>query len=218
MPWDVDSLHFTRLHSKISPMEIDYAALIPFVLITTFSPGPNTLVSASMGMQYGYRRTFPFLIGIWTGFVVVFMFCALLAATLAEIIPQFRSILSIVGAIYILWLAYKTFKASYSIEGQLRKPLGFANGMVLQVLNPKVIVYGLTIFSTYLVSLPKNFISFFAAPIIFATISLSATTTWALFGVGIASFMKSSRTARFIQSLLALSLVMIAYDMLSILW
>lgn len=199
-------------------MDIDFATLIPFALITTFSPGPNTLLSASMGMQYGYRRTFPFLIGIWTGFVIVFVGCSLLATTLAKIIPQFRSILSVIGAIYILWLAYKTYKASYSVEDQLQKPLGYSNGMVLQVLNPKVILYGLTIFSTYLVSLPKSIVLFFASPIIFATISLSATTTWALFGVGIASFMKNSQTAKIVQTLLALSLVIIAYDMISILW
>jgi cysteine/O-acetylserine efflux protein len=199
-------------------MDIDFATLIPFALITTFSPGPNTLISASMGMQYGYRKTFPFLIGIWTGFVIVFIGCSLLATTLAEIIPQFRNILSVIGAIYILWLAYKTYRASYSVEDKLQKPLGYTNGMVLQVLNPKVILYGLTIFSTYLVSLPKNIILFFAAPIIFATISLSATTTWALFGVGIASFMKNSQAAKIVQSLLALSLVIIAYDMIAILW
>lgn len=199
-------------------MNIDFAALIPFALITTFSPGPNTLISASMGIQYGYRQTLPFLIGIWTGFVFVFIGCSLLAATLSTIIPQFRSILSVVGALYILWLAFKTIKASYKIEEQLQKPLGYANGMILQILNPKVIVYGLTIFSTYLSSMPRNLWTFLGAPIAFATVSLAATTTWTLFGVTIATFMKNSSTARFIQSLLAISLVIIAYDMVSILW
>ena len=194
-------------------MEIDYASLLPFVFITTFTPGPNTLLAASMGIQHGYRRTLPFLLGIFTGFVLVFILCALMATTLATILPQFRNILSILGAVYILYLAYKTFHTSFQPKEIPPKPFGYPNGLLLQILNPKVIVYGLTIFSTYLVDIPKNLNSLLLFPIAFALISFSATTSYALFGSSITSLMKIPKFAKSVQVLFATSLVLIALDM-----
>lgn len=200
---------------KMAFMGIDFAALIPFALITTFSPGPNTLLSASMGMGFGYKRSLPFLLGIWTGFTLLFIACAFLVNTLAQKLPMFRDVLAVVGSIYILWLAYKSYKASYRVEDQLTEPLGFFNGMVLQLLNPKVIIYGFTIFSTYLGDMEKHVGSILLAPVAFATLSLSATTTWTLFGAAISTFMKHSKVAKAIQTIFALSLVLIAFDMFS---
>ena len=36
-------------------MSIEMIPLISFVLVTTFSPGPNNISSASMGVLYGFR-------------------------------------------------------------------------------------------------------------------------------------------------------------------
>ena len=38
-------------------MNIDTIPLISFVIVTTFTPGPNNISSAAMGVAYGYRRT-----------------------------------------------------------------------------------------------------------------------------------------------------------------
>lgn len=45
-------------------MTVDLAATATFILVTTFTPGPNNILSASMGAYFGYRRTAPFLFGI----------------------------------------------------------------------------------------------------------------------------------------------------------
>lgn len=197
-------------------MNIDFAALIPFAIITTFSPGPNNIIAATMGINHGYRKTFPFLMGIWVGFVLILTFCALLSSTLLHVVPQFERVLSIVGALYILWLAYHTFKATYDVDKEQRKPLHFINGFILQMLNPKVIIYGLTLYGTFLVELPKTALSFIGASIVFATLSFSSTTTWTFFGAAIARFMQQPKIARTINMVLAILLVLIAVDMTGI--
>jgi len=47
---------------------IDFGVLIPFALITTFSPGPNNLSTASMSINYGIKRTMNYIFGVVTGF------------------------------------------------------------------------------------------------------------------------------------------------------
>ena len=39
----------------------DLIPLISFVVVTTFTPGPNNISSASMGVLHGYRKTLNFL-------------------------------------------------------------------------------------------------------------------------------------------------------------
>ena len=124
------------------PMNPEILAFISFVLITTYTPGPNNISSASMGVLYGYKRTLPYLFGIALGFFVVLSLCGLLSGFLLEKIPAFEQVLRIVGALYILWLAWHTLRATYSFEEEDQKPLGFIQGFLLQVLNVKAIVYG----------------------------------------------------------------------------
>ncbi len=57
-------------------MNIDMIPLISFVIVTTFTPGPNNISSAAMGVTYGYWRTIPYLFGIASGFFLVMLAAA----------------------------------------------------------------------------------------------------------------------------------------------
>ncbi|MQC26597.1 MAG: hypothetical protein DWG76_03995 [Chloroflexi bacterium] len=120
--------------------------LITFVVISVFTPGPNNISAAAMGVLHGYRATFKYLIGIVIGFFFMILVSAWVSASLLSVFPSLQSTLRYVGAAYILYLAYATFKASYGFDDHETKPLGFTNGLLLQLLNPKLIVFGLTLF------------------------------------------------------------------------
>ena len=68
-------------------MDVEMIPLISFVIVTTFTPGPNNISSASMGVIFGYRKTFAYLVGITAGFFVVMMACAYLSSALLSVMP-----------------------------------------------------------------------------------------------------------------------------------
>ena len=68
-------------------MNIEMIPLISFVIVTTFTPGLNNISSASMGVMYGYKGTFIYLVGIASGFFFVMIACAYLSSALLAIIP-----------------------------------------------------------------------------------------------------------------------------------
>ena len=68
-------------------MSIEMIPLISFVLVTTFSPGPNNISSASMGVLYGFRQPLKYLVGIAAGFFFVMLLCAWVSSTLLTFIP-----------------------------------------------------------------------------------------------------------------------------------
>ncbi|NLA97150.1 MAG: LysE family transporter, partial [Spirochaetales bacterium] len=97
-------------------MQIDMLATLTFALITTFTPGPNTISSQAMGLNYGYRRSLPYFFGIATGFFSIMLLSAVLAAALTQLIPSVVTYLTITGSLYILYLAYHVFTSSYSFS------------------------------------------------------------------------------------------------------
>jgi cysteine/O-acetylserine efflux protein len=188
-------------------------ALISFVIITTYTPGPNNISAASMGVLYGYKRTLPYLLGMVSGFFVMLTLSGLVSGFLLDQIPAFETILRIVGALYILWLAWHTLKASYTFDEENQKPLGYLQGFLLQVLNVKVIVYGLTLYGTFLANKIPSFFHLVLSAALFASVGFTSVTLWTLFGAGIRKYLNRPKVRRAVNIVLALLLVYTAVDL-----
>ena len=142
-------------------MPLNLFAFFSFVFVTTFTPGPNNISSASMGVLYGHKQTRQYRLGIAVGFFLLMLLCGWISTALLRVFPPIENVLRFVGAAYILWLAYETLRASYTFEEGAQPLLGFNRGLWLQILNPKVIVYGLTLYTTFLVSITTYFMQFY---------------------------------------------------------
>lgn len=73
-------------------MEIDYVSVFIFACVTTFTPGPNTIRCAIMGMQAGYKRSMPYFLGIATGFFSIMLICGIFVSLVAHILPEIMQI------------------------------------------------------------------------------------------------------------------------------
>jgi len=85
-----------------------------YVLIATFTPGPNNIIAMATGSRLGYKKTFWFVIGVITGFFVVFMLSIYFNLILFNILPKVKIFMSFIGASYMLYLAFKIVKSSWS--------------------------------------------------------------------------------------------------------
>jgi threonine/homoserine/homoserine lactone efflux protein len=160
--------------------------LIPFityVVVTTFTPGPNNLLSMSNAMHAGYRKTLKFLVGITTGFLVVMLLCGLLNFALLSLAPRVKIWLNILGAAYMVYLAIHIMLSKPDEGEQASDRMNtFRAGFILQFLNLKGILYGVTVFSNFIVpaySDPRQVALF--APLL-AVVAFVAISCWALGG------------------------------------
>lgn len=193
-------------------MSIDLIATVGFILISTFTPGPNNIASAAMGALHGYRKTLNFLMGISAGFFIVMSLCVWISSSFLDILPQFEPVLRYIGAAYALYLAYGLLKASYTFEDTNVKPLDFKAGFLLQLLNPKLIIYALTLFSTFLASLTGLFLQALTVAGL-TLVSFCAISTWALFGSIIKKYLRHPRARLLLNIVLALFLVYTALEL-----
>lgn len=194
-------------------MNIEILPLVSFVIITTFSPGPNNISSASMGILYGYRKTVNFLLGIACGFFAVMIGCAFLSSALLSLLPASETYLRGIGALYILWLAFSILRSDIVPGESKENPKAFIKGFVLQLFNPKVAVYGLTLFSTFLASAAHkpDLLALFA--MIFALTAFTATSFWAVCGAAIKARLRNDTFRKNINRVLALMLACTAVDL-----
>ncbi|MCA9915371.1 MAG: LysE family translocator [Anaerolineae bacterium] len=191
-------------------------ALVSFVLVATFTPGPSNISSASMGILYGYRNTLKFLAGLATGVFVMMVVSGLISTAILDLMPTVEPILRILGAAYILYLAVAILKASYTFEQADTAPMGYFQGLLLQILNPKLIVYAMTLFSAFLAPIADNPLLLVLAALILTTTAFCATSVWALFGVIIQRYLHHPRVKLAVNVVLSLLLVYTAIDIAGI--
>lgn len=192
---------------------IDWVPFLSLGLIAIFTPGPNNISCTSMGVLHGYKKTLGYILGIVLGFFLLMLLCAFVASTLSLLLPSFEIILRIAGAGYIAWLAVETLRASYFFDLQVQKPLGFWRGLLLQVLNPKAIVYGITIYSTFLLPIRGNISWQIGSALFFAFLVFLATSTWTLFGSAIRRYLNQAIIQKIVNGILAILLLYTAVQL-----
>ncbi len=156
-------------------------AFLSYVMLTTFTPGPNNIMSMSTASQHGFRKSLRFTSGVFAGFFVVMALSCAFTLSLYNAMPSIKPVMTVVGASYILWLAYKTVTASTHAEKDASSS-GFLSGVVLQFFNPKAILYGVTSASTFLVPYYKSPWVLAGFCFFMAAVSFVATSSWAMFG------------------------------------
>ncbi len=188
-------------------MFVNLFPIISYVFISTFTPGPSNISSASSAVLHGYKNTLNYQGGLAAGVFFVMLLSGWISTTLLGFFPALEPVLRYAGAAYILYLAFGILKASYMFTGQEVKPLGFGHGLILQALNPKLIVYAFTLFSAFLAPITNNLALLVLAAALLAATSFGATSVWAIFGTTIKTYLHNPRLKTMVNILLSLSLV-----------
>ena len=170
-----------------------------------------------MGILYGYKATLKYLSGIAAGFFMIMLLCGWISSTLLQVFPAFENVLRFIGAAYILWLAYHTLKASYTFEEDESTLLGFSKGFLLQLLNPKAIVYGLTLYSSFLGEVITNPFYLILSALAFTGVAFCAISTWTLLGATIRTYLNRPQLKRALNFTLSLLLAYTAVELSGVL-
>jgi cysteine/O-acetylserine efflux protein len=198
-------------------MPLDLFPLLSFVLISTFTPGPSNIASASMGVLHGYKHTLSYQVGLAAGVFFVMLVSGWVSSALLQMIPGLEPALRYIGAGYMLYLAFAILRASYIFTERDTRPLGFTHGLMLQILNPKLFFYAFTLFSAFLVSTTRNLPLLVLVAALLSATAFCATSTWALFGAAIKVYLHQPRVKVVVNILLALLLVYSAFELVGVL-
>lgn len=119
-------------------------------LVVAVAPGPDNLFVLAQSGAYGARAGFCVILGLCTGIVV--QTCLLVAGVSALIAASPKAFLGLqcLGAAYLLYLAYKSFKVrvgtvavgdSQSAGNQLPFSKLYLRGVIMNLTNPKAVLF-----------------------------------------------------------------------------
>ena len=180
----------------------NWLSFLTYAVVTAATPGPNNIMSMSNAGRKGFKRALPFNIGIWVGFSVVMIACTLFCSALSAVIPRIKTPMLMLGALYMLYLAWGTAKSG-SIEDD-HSAGGFASGLLLQFVNPKIYIYCIMSMEAYILPYyDGNWAALFAFAMLLAFIGFAFTLCWAAFGsVFRLMFSKYSKQVNAVMALL----------------
>lgn len=176
-----------------------------YCFITAYTPGANNLLSMSNAIRLGFRRSVRFNLGILAGFAVVMSVCTAFSATLYSFLPKVKIVMQILGAAYMLYLAWKVWKSSSELSADGGEEASFLSGMVLQFANPKIYIYAITAMSLYILPVYHTAAALMGFTVILTLIGASGSFVWALFGAAFCKFF--SKHTRLVNTVMALLLV-----------
>ncbi len=161
----------------------DFAAFISYVLLTTFTPGPNNLMSMSNAGRVGFKKGMRFAFGVPIGAAFVFVLAALFGSLLYAYMPKAEPYLIVLGAAYILWLAFSIVRDKPHKERETGLKLNSVfTGAVLQLVNPKGVLYAVSVMTTFVLPYYKSPAQIGLFILFFSVLALISVTCWALFG------------------------------------
>jgi threonine/homoserine/homoserine lactone efflux protein len=192
--------------------------LLPFLtyaIVTSITPGPNNASASSAGMKMGFRKSLPYLLGILTGFFIVLLTCGLLLDLILDVYCKISLYLKWVGVLYMFWLAAVPF-----IPQKVNKSIGYSNnysflgGMILQLVNIKVILYGITIYSTFTKLIGYSTLTVFTSSVFLTIIGFGCLSIWTSIGSTFSHYFKNRYFYLLFNGVMAILLI---YSAISIL-
>jgi threonine/homoserine/homoserine lactone efflux protein len=121
-----------------------------FAITSSVTPGPNNIMVMTSGLNFGVRRSLPLLTGICVGFTVMLLLVGLGFGQLFMLFPQLDLTIKMVGAAYLLYLAWQIASATDVGSGnQQAKPFGFIKGALFQWVNAKAWVVAIGAISAF---------------------------------------------------------------------
>ena len=121
-----------------------------FALVSSITPGPNNVMLATSGLNFGFRRTIPHLLGVSIGFTLMVFLVGVGLGSVFQQVPALYTVLKHAGAAYLLYLAWKIANAGEMKDGVSRaRPMTFLQAAAFQWVNPKAWVMAVGIIATY---------------------------------------------------------------------
>ncbi|WP_428243886.1 LysE family translocator [Gynuella sp.] len=186
-------------------MELSYLlSVMLFAFTVTITPGPNNLMLTASGVNFGFCRTVPHLLGVIFGYSLLCVAVALGLGALFVRFPMLHGALKIVGAVYLLYLAWKIAMSGRIVgDGQNEQPMTFWQGAVFQLVNPKGWTMAVTAISAFTLEGEEVVISLVTVVVCLALVSLICCSCWALLGTQIKQFLTSHRALQIFNYSLA---------------
>jgi threonine/homoserine/homoserine lactone efflux protein len=189
------------------PMDALFA-LVMFSFTMMITPGPNNIMVAASGANFGYRRTVPHILGISFGFPLMVFLIGMGLGKVFESYPLVHVFVRYAGSAYLLYLAYKIARFTTVVEGDAgATPISFFQAVLFQWVNPKAWIMAFASISTFTIAGEDYYGQVLLITVVYGLFAFPCQSLWTIMGVGVTRFLKEEKYQRIFNITMALLLV-----------
>jgi threonine/homoserine/homoserine lactone efflux protein len=167
-----------------------FAALLTYAFVTSITPGPNNFILLASGVNFGFWRTVPNMLGISVGFASLLLGVGFGLGALLLAFPALHTVLKFAGGAYLLYLAWRIASSrSLAKDGEAStRPMTLLEAAAFQWVNPKAWVMAVTAMAVY-TNPERPFLSVLIVVVAFTLVNLPSVSCWAGFGMALRGFL-----------------------------
>ena len=153
-----------------------FAMMFPLL----FSAGPANVTMASLGARFGFLKSLPFISGINLIVLLHALLIGFGAGAFLDNYPGLFKYLQYAGALYLIYLASKFYRSSRPDLKRISDSVpNFFDGIILQLLNMKVVTVTMIMFSQFLDADADQISQVIVLSFGLASMTTGATMAWA---------------------------------------
>jgi threonine/homoserine/homoserine lactone efflux protein len=182
----------------------DWPTILQFAIATfiiTITPGPDMTLFVGRALSEGKAAGFACMFGAMTGIVIHTTMVALGLSALIVASPQAFLVLKVVGAGYLVWLAWQAIRHGSAFSPERQAGAGhslfrnWATGLGINLLNPKIILFFMTFLPQFVsASDPNAPGKLFFLGVLFIPLALPLTAPMVIAADGFAGLLRKSPT------------------------
>ena len=189
-------------------MHPEILSMALFWIVAAYTPGPNNVIASYSGFNFGIKKTLPHIFGVALGFTFLIFLLTTGLVNVFKIFPIIQVSLKYLGSLFLVYLAYKIYFSKIDSEKKNENPVKFIETFLFQFLNPKGVLIGIIIVSTY-VEHGENYLKYATQVILFAfLVSLSSITFWTFVGKYLRKFATNEKFIKYFNCVMSLLLIL----------
>ena len=181
---------------------------ILFVSIVSMTPGPNNLLLAASGANYGFFKTLPHMCGVIVGFALMVVASGFGLGILLNEFPQIILPMKIMSVSFLIYLSWRIATGGAHVVERKSQPLSFLAAVLFQTINPKGISFLLSIMGAQVSDAEPLLPQLIPLFILLPAFTVLSAVTWTTFGAAIGKLMQSQQALKIFNVIMASLLMM----------
>lgn len=203
--------------------DINFITLAIASFLFAISPGPGVVAVLAVSINRGVKSGIAMTAGEVTGDMIYLVLAMVSLASIAQSLSSVLLVIRVLGAIYLCWIGYKTFKspplvqglADVSTRGLIR---AFGTGFMISVTNPKVIVFYLSFLPLFIDMTSLDFFTGIQVMIVMYVSVFMGPLVIVILGHHARNFATNDVTGRILNQITGLLLMLVGAALILTIW
>jgi threonine/homoserine/homoserine lactone efflux protein len=185
-----------------------------FSFVTSVTPGPNNTFLLSSGVNFGLKKSMPYLMGILAGLCGMMLAIGLGLGVVFTTFPVVYQVLKYIGFAYIVYLAYLIVISTSKSASAEAKYIGFWRSTTFQFVNPKAWIVLASYMATF-VPVESGWVLVVAFCLVFLVATFPGALIWAVAGQILKTWLSDPKRRRIFN---LVSAVLLVFSMIQVLF